>query len=86
MFTGGQLMPPRPSAPISNMISFKEHTEGAEAIEFPELAVVNGSSAFTEYLGLGTASSSSSHIATVAPKSMHDLLGKKDKIELIRGE
>ena len=77
-------MPPRPSAPISNMISFKEHTEGAEAIEFPELAVVNGSSAFTEYLGLGTASSSSSHIATVAPKSMHDLLGKKDKIELIR--
>ena len=84
MFTGGQLMPPRPSAPISNMISFKEHTEGAEAIKFPELAVVNGSSAFTEYLGLGTASSSSSHIATVAPKSMHDLLGKKDKIELIR--
>ena len=77
-------MPPRPSVPISNMTSFKEHTEGSEAIEFPELAVVNGSSALTEFLGLGTASSSSSHIATVAPKSMHDLLGKKDKIDLIR--
>eukprot|EP01035_Chromulina_nebulosa_P027920 gene27920-36781_t len=36
------------------------------------------------FLGLGTASSSSSHISTVAPKSMHDMLSNADQIKFLR--
>ena len=83
MFTGNRLMPPRPTMPISDMRSFETQAV-SESVFIPELAVVNGSSTFTEFLGLGTASSSSSNIRTVAPKSLHEMLGKTDKIELLR--
>ena len=82
-FVGNKYMPQRPTAPIVDMSSF-EKSIGSESIAIPELAVINGSSALTNFLGLGTASSSSSHISTVAPKSMHDMLGNADQINLLR--
>ena len=82
-FVRDRWMPPRPTMPISDIQSFEKST-GSESIFIPELAAVNGSSALTEFLGLGTASSSSSNISTVAPKSMHDMLGKTDKIDLLK--
>ena len=82
-FVGNQFMPPPPTTAISDLISFEKHI-GAESISIPELAVVNGSSSLTNFLGLGTASSSSGHISVVAPKSMHDMLGKTDQIDLLR--
>ena len=82
-FVRDRWMPPRPTMPISDIQSFEKSTV-SESIFIPELAAVNGSSALTEFLGLGTASSSSSNISTVAPKSMHDMLGKTDKIDLLK--
>ena len=82
-FSRDRFMPPRPSVPIPDIQSLERNT-GAESILIPELAAVNGSSALTEFLGLGTASTSSSNISIVAPKSMHDMLGKNDKINLLK--
>ena len=82
-FIGNKFMPQRPVAPILDMTAFEKHI-GAESIAIPELAVVNGSSALTNFLGLGTASSSSSNISTVDPKYLHDMLGKTDQIDLLR--
>lgn len=76
-------MPPRPAVPIPDIQSLQKAT-GSESIYIPDLAAVNGSSALTEFLGLGTASTSSSNISIVAPKSLHDMLGKTATIDLLK--
>ena len=82
-FVRDRFMPPKPIAPISDMKSFQNNT-GSESIFIPELAAVNGSSALTEFLGLGTSSTSTSNISTVAPRSMHDMLRNTEKIDLLK--
>ena len=81
--TSKRLMPPRPSVPIADMISFLKAV-GSESIQLQDLAIIDGPSRFTEFMGLGTSSSSSSSSTTVVPKSVADMLGKSDKIELLR--
>ena len=81
--TSKRLMPPRPSVPIADMIAFLKAV-GSESIQLQDLAIIDGPSRFTEFMGLGTSSSSSSSSTTVASKAVADLLGKTDKIELLR--
>ena len=82
-FNRDRWMPPRPAVPIPDIQSLQKAT-GSESIYIPDLAAVNGSSALTEFLGLGTASTSSSNISIVAPKSLHDMLGKTATIDLLK--
>lgn len=81
--TNKHFMPPQPTVPISCMASLQKAI-GTESIQIQNLAIVDGTSRFTEFLGLGTSSSSSSSATTVAPKSVNEMLGKSDKIELLR--
>ena len=61
--TSKRLMPPRPSVPIADMISFLKAV-GSESIQLQDLAIIDGPSRFTEFMGLGTSSSSSSSSST----------------------
>ena len=57
------------------MISFLKAV-GSESMQLQDLASIDGPSRFTEVF--------SSSSTTVAPKSVADMLGKSDKIELLR--